>query len=89
MEAAAWLVSKLVLHPLAVAGTCWLFGVTGYAAGVMIAAAASASGGQCLHPCAALPRCATTASTAILLSTAASVLTVTAVIALISQGGYT
>jgi malonate transporter and related proteins len=41
IEVAAWLsFAKLVLHPAAVAAACWLFGVSGYAAGVMIAAAA-------------------------------------------------
>jgi malonate transporter and related proteins len=67
---------------------CWLFGVTGYQAGRDDRRGGLAGGGQRLHSCAALWRCATTGFTAILLSTAASVLTVTAVIALISQGGY-
>ena len=85
LEVAAWLsVAKLVLHPAAVAGACWLFGVSGYGAGVMIAAAALPVAGKVFilaqHYLVAPQR----VSTAILLSTAASVLTVTAVIALIS-----
>ena len=89
IEVAAWLsVSKLVLHPVAVAGACWLFGVTGYAAGVMIAAAALPVAGNVFILAQHYRVAPQRVSTAILLSTAASVLTVTAVIALISQGGY-
>ena len=90
VEVAAWLASaKLVLHPLSVAGACWLFGVTGYAAGVMIAAAALPVAGNVFILAQHYRVAPQRVSTAILLSTAASVLTVTAVIALISQGGYT
>ena len=90
VEVAAWLsVSKLVLHPAAVAVACWLFGVTGYAAGVMIAAAALPVAGNVFILAQHYRVAPQRVSTAILLSTAASVLTVTAVIALISQGGYT
>jgi predicted permease len=90
VEVAAWLsVSKLVLHPLAVAGACWLLGVTGYAAGVMIAAAALPVAGNVFILAQHYRVAPQRVSTAILLSTAASVLSVTAVIALISQGGYT
>lgn len=90
IEVAAWLsVSKLVLHPAAVAAACWLFGVTGYAAGVMIAAAALPVAGNVFILAQHYRVAPQRVSTAILLSTAASVLTVTAVIALISQGGYT
>ena len=89
VEVAAWLASaKLVLHPLSVAGACWLFGVTGYAAGVMIAAAALPVAGNVFILAQHYRVAPQRVSTAILLSTAASVLTVTAVIALISQGGY-
>ena len=88
VEVAAWLASaKLVLHPLSVAGACWLFGVTGYAAGVMIAAAALPVAGNVFILAQHYRVAPQRVSTAILLSTAASVLTVTAVIALISQGG--
>lgn len=89
VEVAAWLsFSKLFLHPLAVAGACWLFGVTGYQAGVMIAAAALPVAGNVFILAQHYRVAPQRVSTAILLSTAASVLTVTAVIALISQGGY-
>lgn len=89
-EVAAWLsLSKLVLHPLAVAASCWLFGVTGYGAGVMIAAAALPVAGNVFILAQHYRVAPQRVSTAILLSTAASVVTVTAVIALISQGGYT
>jgi malonate transporter len=89
-EVAAWLsVSKLVLHPAAVAVACWAFGVTDYAAGVMIAAAALPVAGNVFILAQHYRVAPQRVSTAILLSTAASVLTVTAVIALISKGGYT
>jgi malonate transporter and related proteins len=88
VEVAAWLsLAKLVLHPLAVAGACWLFGVTGYVAGVMIAAAALPVAGNVFILAQHYRVAPQRVSTAILLSTAASVLTVTAVIALLSQGG--
>jgi malonate transporter len=89
IEVAAWLsFSKLVLHPVAVAAACWLFGVTGYPAGVMIAAAALPVAGNVFILAQHYRVAPQRVSTAILLSTAASVLTVTAVIALISEGGY-
>ena len=89
VEVAAWLsLSKLVLHPAAVAGTCWLFGVTGYPAGVMIAAAALPVAGNVFILAQHYRVAPQRVSTAILLSTAASVISVTAVVALISQGGY-
>ena len=85
LEVAAWLsVAKLVLHPAAVAGACWLFGVSGYGAGVMIAAAALPVAGNVFILAQHYRVAPQRVSTAILLSTAASVLTVTAVIALIS-----
>lgn len=90
VEVAAWLsFAKLVLHPVAIAGACWLFGVSGYAAGVMIAAAALPVAGNVFILAQHYRVAPQRVSTAILLSTAASVLTVTAVITLISQGGYT
>ncbi|WP_135447967.1 MULTISPECIES: AEC family transporter [Tabrizicola] len=89
VEVAAWLsVSKLILHPAAVAGACWLFGVTGYAAGVMVAAAALPVAGNVFILAQHYRVAPQRVSTAILLSTAASVLTVTGVIALVSQGGF-
>lgn len=88
VEVAAWLsLSKLVLHPLAVAGACWALGVGGYAAGVMIAASALPVAGNVFILAQHYQVAPQRVSTAILLSTAASVLTVTIAIALISQGG--
>jgi malonate transporter and related proteins len=90
LQVAAWLsFAKLVLHPAAVALSCALLGVTGFAAGVMIAAAALPVAGNVFILAQHYQVAPQRVSTAILLSTAASVLTVTAVIALISQGGYT
>lgn len=89
VEVAAWLsFSKLFLHPMAVAVACWIFGVAGYQAGVMIAAAALPVAGNVFILAQHYRVAPQRVSTAILLSTAASVLTVTAVIALISQGGF-
>ena len=89
IEVAAWLsFSKVVLHPAAVAASCWLFGVTGYQAGVMIAAAALPVAGNVFILAQHYGVAPKRVSSAILVSTAASVLTVTAVIALLSQGGY-
>jgi malonate transporter and related proteins len=90
VEVAAWLsFSKLLLHPMAVAGACWLFGVGGYTAGVMIAASALPVAGNVFILAQHYQVAPQRVSTAILLSTAASVITVTAAIALISLGGYT
>ena len=87
LEVAAWLtVAKLVLHPAAVAAACWLFGVGGFNAGVMVAAAALPVAGNVFILAQHYQVAPQRVSTAILVSTAASVLTVTAVIALISQG---
>jgi malonate transporter and related proteins len=89
VEVAAWLsLSKLVLHPAAVTAACWLFGVTGYQAGVMIAAAALPVAGNVFILAQHYRVAPQRVSTAILLSTAASVVTVTAAIALIGMGGY-
>jgi malonate transporter len=85
MEIAGWIAfAKLVLHPAAVAAACWIFGVSGYAAGVMIAAAALPVAGNVFILAQHYGVAPQRVSTAILLSTAASVLTVTGVIALIS-----
>jgi len=87
LEVAGWLTfSKLVLHPVAVAASCWLFGVTGFAAGVMIAAAALPVAGNVFILAQHYGVAPQRVSTAILLSTAASIVTVTLVIALINQG---
>jgi malonate transporter and related proteins len=85
LQVAAWLsLSKLALHPAAVALTCWMFGVTGFAAGVMIAAAALPVAGNVFILAQHYQVAPQRVSTAILLSTAVSVLTVTGVIALVS-----
>ena len=85
VEVAAWLsFSKLVLHPAAVAAACWAFGVSGFAAGVMIAAAALPVAGNVFILAQHYGVAPQRVSTAILLSTAASVLTVTGVIAMVS-----
>jgi hypothetical protein len=89
VEVAAWLsFAKLFLHPAAVAAACWLLDVTGYGAGVMIAAAALPVAGNVFILAQHYRVAPQRVSTAILLSTAASVLTVTGVIALVSQGGF-
>ena len=85
VEIAGWIAfAKLVLHPAAVAVACWVFGVSGYEAGVMIAAAALPVAGNVFILAQHYGVAPQRVSTAILLSTAASVLTVTGVIALIS-----
>jgi predicted permease len=85
VEIAGWIAfAKLVLHPAAVAAACWAFGVNGYSAGVMIAAAALPVAGNVFILAQHYGVAPQRVSTAILLSTAASVLTVTGVIALIS-----
>jgi malonate transporter and related proteins len=85
LQVAAWLsLSKLALHPAAVALACWMFGVTGFAAGVMIAAAALPVAGNVFILAQHYQVAPQRVSTAILLSTAVSVLTVTGVIALVS-----
>ena len=83
--AAGWLsLAKLVLHPAAVAvAALWLFDVEPYAAGVMIAAAALPVAGNVFILAQAYGVAPQRVSTAILISTALSVFTVTAVIALL------
>jgi malonate transporter len=82
-EVAIWLsFAKLVLHPSAVAVAVWAFGVEPCAGSVMIAAAALPVAGNVFilaqHYAVAPQR----VSAAILMSTAASILTVTVVLAL-------
>lgn len=85
LEIAGWIAfAKLVLHPAAVAAACWAFGLHGFDAGVMIAAAALPVAGNVFILAQHYGVAPQRVSTAILLSTAASVLTVTGVIALIS-----
>lgn len=87
VEIAAWLsFAKLVLHPAAVAvAALWLFPVEPYAAGVMIAAAALPVAGNVFILAQHYRVAPQRVSTAILISTAVSVLTVTAVIALVER----
>ena len=86
LRVAGWLAfAKLVLHPAAVAVAALLiFPVEPYAAGVMIAAAALPVAGNVYILAAHYGVAPQRVSTAILLSTAASVLTVTAVIAMVT-----
>jgi malonate transporter and related proteins len=86
MEVAAWLsFAKLVLHPLAVACAAFvIFPVERYAAGVMVAAASLPVAGNVFILAQHYGVAPQRVSTAILISTAVSVLSVTAVIALIS-----
>ena len=84
---AGWLsFAKLVLHPAAVAiAALWLFDVEPYAAGVMIAAAALPVAGNVFILAQHYGVAPQRVSTAILISTAFSVFTVTAVIALLEM----
>ncbi|MEO5619833.1 MAG: AEC family transporter [Cypionkella sp.] len=87
LEVAAWLsFSKLVLHPAAVAFAAFVvFPVEGYAAGVMVAAASLPVAGNVFILAQHYGVAPQRVSTAILISTAISVLTVTAVIALVTR----
>ncbi len=86
LEVAAWLsFAKLVLHPAAVAlAALVIFPVERYAAGVMIAAASLPVAGNVFILAQHFGVAPQRVSTAILISTAASVLTVTAVIAFVT-----
>jgi predicted permease len=89
VEVAAWLsLSKLILHPLAVAASFWAFGISGFVAGVVVAAASLPVAGNVFILAQHYQVAPQRVSTAILFSTAVSVVSVTVVIALISQGGY-
>lgn len=84
---AGWLsFAKLVLHPTATAiAALWLFDVEPYAASVMIAASALPVAGNVFILAQHYGVAPQRVSTAILISTAVSVLTVTAVIALLEM----
>ena len=86
LEVAVWLsFSKLVLHPAAVAFAAFVvFPVERYAAGVMVAAASLPVAGNVYILAQHFGVAPQRVSTAILISTAASVLTVTAVIAFVT-----
>lgn len=88
IEVAAWLAfAKLILHPAAVAfGALVVFPVEPYAAGVMIAAASLPVAGNVYILAAHYGVAPQRVSTAILMSTAISVLTVTAMIAMVTGG---
>lgn len=88
MGVASWLAfAKLVLHPGMVAVMAlWVFSVDPVAAGVMIAAAALPVAGNVYILAAHYGVAPQRVSTAILVSTAFSVLTVTGVIALVTGG---
>lgn len=83
MVVAGWLsVAKLVLHPLAVGGAAlWIFHVEPFAAGVLISAAALPVAGNVYILAQHYGVCVARVSAAILISTAASVLTLPVVIA--------
>ncbi|WBU60193.1 AEC family transporter [Paracoccus albus] len=84
---AVWLsFAKLALHPAAVAAACWLFGVNPFAAGVMIAAAALPVAGNVFMLAEYFGIAVQRVSSAILISTAASVATIPVVIHLIEKG---
>lgn len=87
LSVAGWLtLAKLVLHPAAVAfAALVLFPVEPYAAGVMIAAAALPVAGNVFILAQHYGVAPQRVSTAILVSTAVSILTVTAVIALLEM----
>ena len=81
---ALWLsFAKLVLHPAAVAAACYVFGVAPFAAGVMIAAAALPVAGNVFMLAEYFGIAVQRVSSAILISTAASVATIPVVIHLI------
>lgn len=86
-QVAGWLsVSKLLLHPAAVAFAAFVvFPVERYAAGVMVAAASLPVAGNVFILAQHYGVAPQRVSTAILISTAVSVLTVTAVIALVTR----
>lgn len=86
VEVAAWLsFAKLILHPAAVAiAALWVFDVDRYAAGVMIAAAALPVAGNVFILAQHYGVAPQRVSSAILISTAVSIVTVTGIIAWIT-----
>ena len=88
LAVASWLAfAKIVLHPIAVAvAALWVFDVEPFAAGVMIAASALPVAGNVYILAASYGIAPQRVSSAILISTAASILTVTWVIAQITGG---
>lgn len=88
LAASAWLsFAKLVLHPLAVGvAALFVFGVQPFAAGVMIAAAALPVAGNVYILAQYFGVAQQRVSTAILISTAGSIVTIPVVMMLIGQG---
>lgn len=81
-----WLAgAKLVLHPLAVGGAAWAIGVEPFAAGVMVAAAALPVAGNVYILAHHFNIAQQRVSAAILISTAASIVTIPLVMLLIGQ----
>ncbi|PHQ69085.1 MAG: malate transporter [Paracoccus sp.] len=86
VAASGWLsFAKLVLHPAAVGLASWVCGVAPFAAGVMMAAAALPVAGNVYILAQYFGVAQQRVSAAILISTAASILTVPVVMALIGQ----
>lgn len=87
VAASAWLsLAKLVLHPAAAGGAAWALGVEPFAAGVMVAAAALPVAGNVYILAQYFGVAQQRVSAAILISTAASILTIPAVMVLIGAG---
>ncbi|WBU56712.1 AEC family transporter [Paracoccus sediminicola] len=84
---AVWLSSaKLILHPAAVAAACFALGVEPFAAGVMIAASALPVAGNVYMLAQYFGIAVQRVSSAILVSTAASVFTIPVIMHLIEKG---
>jgi len=82
LDVAGWLTfAKLVLHPAAVAVMAYALGVEPYAAGVMVAASALPVAGNVYILAQHYGVAPVRVSTAILISTAISIVTITGVIA--------
>ncbi|MDO5640962.1 MAG: AEC family transporter [Paracoccus sp. (in: a-proteobacteria)] len=78
--------AKLILHPAAVAMACFAFAIPPFAAGVMIAAAALPVAGNVFMLAEYFRVAVQRVSSAILISTAASVVTIPVIIHLIEKG---
>ncbi len=86
VAAAGWLgVAKLALHPAAVATASWILGVDPFAAGVMILAAALPVAGNVYILAQYFGVAQQRVSAAILISTAASIVTIPLIMAMIGQ----
>ena len=86
LQSTLWVTfAKLVLHPAAVGFAAWAFGVDAYAAGVMVAAAALPVAGNVYILAQYFGVGQQRTSAAILISTAASIITIPVVMLLIGQ----